>query len=94
VHLHWALPDFAEALRNIEVTFLSAPILTDRGSLNLPLPDEPGYAWTWIDKKNGAWHTETKIGTVNPQAAFTARHEIKEGWLKLSQYQGSNADGG
>jgi hypothetical protein len=76
------------------VTFLSAPILTDRGSLNLPLPDEPGYVWTWIDKKNGAWHTEAKIGTVNPQAAFTARQEIKEGWLKLSQDQGSKADGG
>jgi hypothetical protein len=92
--IHIPPDQFVQALRNIEVTFLSAPILTDRGSLNLPLPDEPGYAWTWIDKKNGAWHTETKIGTVNPQAAFTGRQEIKEGWLKLSQDQGSKADGG
>jgi hypothetical protein len=91
--IHIPADQFAEALRNIEVTFLSAPILTDRGSLNLPLPDEPGYVWSWIDKKNGAWHTETKIGTVNPQAAFTARQEIKEGWLKLSQDEGSNTDG-
>jgi hypothetical protein len=39
---------FVDALRNIEVTFLSAPILTDRGrgKINLPLPDEPGYVWS------------------------------------------------
>jgi hypothetical protein len=79
---------FAEALRNMEVTFLSAPILSDRGSINLPLPTESGYVWSWVDKEDGVWHLEHKIGTVNPQATFAAQQELKEGWLKLTQTGG------
>jgi hypothetical protein len=64
---------FVDALRNIEVTFLSAPILTDRGrgKINLPLPDEPGYVWSWCEKENGVWESVTQIGQVatGPTAA-------------------------
>ena len=75
---------FTAALRNLEVTFLSAPILSDRDSINLPLPPEPGYVWSWVDKADGIWHVEQTIGTVNAQATFTAQQELKEGWLKLT----------
>jgi len=79
-------PDqFVEALRKIEVTFLSAPILTSRGSINLSLPTEPGYGWSWVEKNNGVWHTEREIETVNPQATFSAQQEIREGWIRLTQ---------
>jgi hypothetical protein len=75
---------FVEALRNIEVTFLSAPILTDRGKINLPVPDEPGYVWCWCEKENGAWESVTQIGQVTT-GATTASQELREGWLKLTE---------
>jgi hypothetical protein len=73
-----------EALRNIEVTFLTAPILTDRGKINLPLPDEPGYAWSWCKKENGVWDTVTQIGQVTTEPT-AAPQELREGWLKLTE---------
>lgn len=87
-------PDqFAVALKKIEITFLSTPILTDsgkinptdRGQVNLPLPAEPGFAWSWVEKYPGdiGWMEASEIGRANPQAAFAAPQEIREGWLKL-----------
>jgi hypothetical protein len=79
-------PDqFADALRAMEVTFLSAPVLTDIGAINLPLPDEPGFQWSWLEKENGVWADESNIGPVNTQATFAAKQVIREGWLKLRQ---------
>jgi hypothetical protein len=74
---------FADAMRNIEVTFLSAPVLTDVGKINLPLPQVPGYQWSWLEKENGVWADEYNIGNINPQATFAAKQVIREGWLKL-----------
>jgi len=80
---------FVEALKNIEVTFLTAPILTDRilpdgGKINLPLPDEPGYAWSWCEKENGAWDKVTQVGQVTMEPT-AAPKELREGWLKLTE---------
>jgi hypothetical protein len=75
---------FVEALRNIEVMFLSAPVLTDRGKINLPIPDEPGYAWSWCEKENGVWANTTQIGRITTEAN-TAPQELREGWLKLTE---------
>jgi hypothetical protein len=75
---------FVEALRNIEVTFLSAPILTDRDKINLPLPEEPGYVWSWCEKENGVWGSVTKIGQVTAEPT-AAPQELREGWLKLTE---------
>jgi hypothetical protein len=77
-------PDqFADALRAIEVTFLTAPVLTDIGKINLPLPDEPGYQWSWLEKESGIWADETAIGPITTQATFASKQAIREGWLKL-----------
>ena len=76
---------FSEALRNIEVTFLSAPILTDRGKITLPLPDEPGYVWSWLEKENGVWDSARQIAPVGTGGTGSAPQELREGWLKLTQ---------
>ncbi|MEM6270623.1 MAG: hypothetical protein AAF998_14375 [Bacteroidota bacterium] len=39
------------ALRNIEVTFLQAPLLTPQGKLDLTLREHTGYAWSWVERK-------------------------------------------
>ncbi|PYS95998.1 MAG: hypothetical protein DMF65_13590, partial [Acidobacteria bacterium] len=41
-------PDqYTDALRAIEITFLSSPVLTDLGVVRLPLPAEPDFNWSW-----------------------------------------------
>ncbi len=77
-------PDqYAEALRSLVITFLSTPIVTAQGKINLPLPAEPGYAWSWLSKSGGEW-TSSEIGPVNLQAAWSGQQEIREGWLRLT----------
>jgi hypothetical protein len=79
-------PDqIADALRAIEVTFLTAPVLTELGKIELPVPDEPGYEWVWLNKENGVWADEVKIQLVRSQATFATKQVIHEGWLKLRQ---------
>jgi hypothetical protein len=80
-------PDqYTPALEAIEVTFPSAPILTDVGQINLALPAEAGYQWAWLEKQNGQWaQPVTSIGKVNAQATFSAKQEVREGWLRLSR---------
>lgn len=77
-------PDqYAEALRSLAITFLSAPVLTTQGKINLPLPAEPGYVWSWVSKSGGEW-SSSEIGPVNLQATWSGQQEIREGWLKLA----------
>lgn len=74
-------PDqYTAALQAIEVLFLSTPIVTDVGKINLPLPVEAGYQWSWAAADGIA-----AIGKVNQQATFAAPQEVREGWLKLSE---------
>ncbi|WP_262382328.1 hypothetical protein [Microcystis aeruginosa] len=78
-------PDqYQQALEKIEITFFSAPILTDYGKINLALPDEVGYQWSWLEKEKEQWSTADKIGQTNVNAIFSGKQEIREGWLKLS----------
>ena len=79
-------PDqYAEALKAIEITFLSAPILTDAGRVNLPLPEEPGFNWSWLQRVNGSWSEISTAGTIDKQAfliAFTGGEAV---WARLKE---------
>ena len=75
---------YAEALRAIEITFLTAPILSDQTKLNISLPEVDGYTWTWLSKEGDTWSETSEIGTFNPKAAFTTKQKINEGWLNLN----------
>ena len=46
---------YAEALANINVTFLTSPILSDRRQLQLPLPVEPEHQWSWLEQRGSDW---------------------------------------
>lgn len=44
-------PDqYAAALKNIEVTFKHAPLLTGRTKISLPLRPVHEHAWTWVER--------------------------------------------
>ncbi|MEN8129261.1 MAG: hypothetical protein ABFS45_03510 [Pseudomonadota bacterium] len=78
-------PDqYADALKRLAVTFLTAPVLTEAGKINLPLPEEPGYVWSWVDKAHGTWEDVEEIGRPNTNATWGAAQEVVEGWLKLT----------
>lgn len=42
----------AAALR---ATFQTMPVLTDPDEVALPLPAEPGYAWSWLERSGDDW---------------------------------------
>lgn len=58
---------YAAALQAIEATFFSAPILMDAGRVNLPLPSEPGYAWSWLQHERAGWSEVSTTPTVRRQ---------------------------
>jgi hypothetical protein len=80
---------FATSLASIEMTFLTAPVLTSVGSIDLPLPEAPGYTWTWLEKTHGILKDGPQAaptpGPVNLQAGSSARQELREGWLRLKK---------
>ncbi len=79
-------PDqYADALAAIEVTFLTTPLLTNHNQVCIPLPDEPGYSWTWLQQNNGEWTENTALNPASSNANFDAQQELREGWLKLSR---------
>ena len=74
---------YVEGLRGIEVTFLSTPVLTRVGAIELPLPDESEYRWTWLEGSDHGW-SEYATGPSPGLDAKFAPLEIREGWLKLN----------
>ncbi|MGH1354859.1 MAG: hypothetical protein ACRBBS_07260 [Thalassovita sp.] len=74
---------FNDVLRQIEITFLTAPVLT-RGTVpDLPIPKEQGYGWDWVTTVS-----ENPIeGTQNfQQAKFPETPQsLVDGWLKLKR---------
>lgn len=42
---------YTEALQNIEVSFLHAPLLTQQGKINLPLRPTSDYEWSWVEQR-------------------------------------------
>lgn len=75
---------YADALGAIAITFLTAPILTNQGAINLPLPVEAGYRWSWLEQPTSEWQETSEIGQVSPKATFEAPQTLHDGWLKLS----------
>jgi WD40 repeat protein len=49
-------PDqYLSAVQRMQVTFLSAPLLMERHRLQVPVPGEQGYRWSWCDRQQDEW---------------------------------------
>ncbi len=55
---------FEQALQDIEVTFHTSPILTDRSQLQLPLVRETGFEWSWVGNEKGDWREISAQGLL------------------------------
>ena len=76
---------YRDALQNIEVAFFSAPVLTDADRLDLPLPNEAGYVWSWLQRSREGWQEISTLPTIR-RAAFEAEFGVEEGgaiWSEL-----------
>jgi hypothetical protein len=76
---------YAAALKALEVTFLTAPILSPASKIGLPLPAETDHAWSWVAKTDKEkWAKPAEIGTASTQASWGESLEIHDGWLRLT----------
>ena len=46
---------YRDALQRMEISFFSAPVLTDGDQLDLPLPNEAGFVWSWLERAGAGW---------------------------------------
>jgi hypothetical protein len=79
--------NYSQALQNIEVNFLSTPILCNHGEIDLPLPKEAEYVWHWLSLNGQNWSETATIEPVNTKATFSKPQQLYEGWLQLNRVQ-------
>ncbi|MEM7010012.1 MAG: hypothetical protein AAF585_00890 [Verrucomicrobiota bacterium] len=63
---------YADALKNIAVTFLAAPILTPVDGVRTPFPKEAGWQWSWLERDGHDWSTITTRATVTYEQVANA----------------------
>jgi hypothetical protein len=79
-------PDqYSAALQAIEITFLSTPIITDAGKIHLPLPEEAGYQWSWLqqDDERNTWSEVSSRGLVRKEDFVVFGAAATDVWTEL-----------
>jgi hypothetical protein len=80
---------YQTAMNSLEVTFLTAPILSPGNKIELPVPVESDHAWSWVTRRKNAnseieWIKPADVGPAGTQAGWEEQLEIHEGWLRLT----------
>ncbi len=65
--IHIPPDQYAAALQAINVTFLTAPVLSSSRQVQLPLAEEPGYLWSWLQKGPESWLEVFQQGKISKQ---------------------------
>jgi len=79
---------YAQALQNIEVSFLHAPLITREGKIELPLRPVSNHAWSWVERNHrikkqdfiSKW--EAVFGGSNGEALWTYLWGDSVKWLQ------------
>jgi hypothetical protein len=83
---------FADALKRIEISFLTAPLLTEPGKTMLPLPTDPELTFFWLQRESAGWSVipaKPKIQKQDILDAFPANGDAiwnqlaQNGWIAL-----------
>lgn len=83
---------YAAVLEQMSVTFTAGPILSPRDTgegLRVPLPDEPGMAWTLGLRTQDKWQFVPTAPVQDAMAALAERQQLYDGWLRLDPDDGS-----
>jgi hypothetical protein len=75
---------YADILNKLNITFRTAPLLSSKSNLRIPLPEEPGSAWNWLENFAGEWEETDTIVRPKLDAHWEEPQAILQGWLKLS----------
>jgi hypothetical protein len=81
---------YASALKEFQMTFLTAPVLAGRvggtgeTTVGLPVIDPPGYEWSWLEQRGDDWISPA-IQARDLFTPFAGPTEIREGWLILKR---------
>ena len=60
------------------------PVLTGPGEVALPLPSEPGYSWSWIERSGDGW-IEVPHHPTGHKADLVAVHKEAENFRLEAQ---------
>lgn len=63
---------YMDALNRIAITFLSTPLLSDSQQVQIPLPAEAGYRWSWLANTGDGWDEIFVPGTVRKKVFLEA----------------------
>ncbi|MEM9685878.1 MAG: hypothetical protein AAF934_03040 [Bacteroidota bacterium] len=74
---------YTDALKKINITFLSAPILTGADQIALPLPNELGYRWSWLAKDRHSWTETANTGILRKDTLIGAFSNGDDLWTEL-----------
>ena len=75
---------YAGILQKLSVTFMTAPVLTERDGIHLSLPKEGGYSWSWLERPSASvWKQIDQIQATDNTLKFTPQRLVG-GWLKLT----------
>jgi hypothetical protein len=78
---------FADTLENLQIAFLTTPVLYNANKPAFPVPAEGGGEWTWLENELTKWSQSQNIQPVDDRANLEDKpQEIKEGWLVLSNF--------
>lgn len=72
-------------LDTLSVTFPTRPVLSPNAVFDLPLPTEPGYAWSWVQHDQNQWRTTPLSATPSQTADPYVPQRVYSGWLKLTR---------
>ncbi len=78
---------YAQTMRSLGITFFTHPVLEKSSGLVVPLPEEAGYGWSWIELDG----TTPTISPLKSQAADEFAYAsyspqtLLEGWLGLAE---------
>jgi len=75
----------AELIKNINVSFLLSPFISDADMNNIPTPNLNANDWDWVQRKDlHFWKNPKKIKSENLPEYFSFNsHQIVEGWIKI-----------
>lgn len=63
---------YAAQAAALRATFVTAPVLTAADAVALPLPAEPGFAWSWLERGPAGWAEVPHHPTVTRAALLAA----------------------
>lgn len=84
----------APALEKLQISFLSAPLLSEQRKLTLSLPVEAGFTWAWMQRDGDTWTkltTRLMLRKADVLSAFEKGEELwellrQENWIELQEH--------